>query len=734
MTIKIKILFITAWWLGILACGGGLQTADKTDQDDAIDPPAQKPLKASPARPPAASSPASKNCPPEPGWVVGKEHPRFPGDQFLTGVGVSGVSAGQARDVALKNLAKNIKVSIHSHSRDFLSTEGVYAESAIRTKVDALLEGVERKDGYFDQCRGRYYSLVVMDRRLESEKHRQHLKETENRLKTYMTAAGQAENSGNLVQALDQYLAGYEESLLLDPEISALRVISKSAVPESPEMQRLSVKAFETKIRNLVQKVKLGIASGDGQKIQAMQIPRERLTMNIYLEDGVQRIPVKGLPVTFRFEQGTGTLQADSETDASGNATAGVRQIESYQENQHSVVARIDTRQINSQLNNKFSKRFLTPLEAKNAKFFYTIDKIQELATQSTAWQKGLAHLVEQVIMNINPEDNPVVGVIRFTDMRGNQMTAFSNILAEDFKNILAKSDNLKVREINIDPEKEINPGEIAAQNHLDMYVSGSFEMRKGGLAIIAKLINVENNTYLGSSDTLIKREALRKDDLAQLEVPRDMYTPASSRIPNDDRTQSDFRQELDKLMFAKPGHSPFNIKVWADRENYEIGDHVVFYVKAERDCYLTLINAGSSGNITIIFPNPFHKSNFIKAGKTYVIPGPDYGFNFDLLGPPGQERVKAIATLTPELPIDLDLKNGFHKMNSKNKAVFRDIGVMAENFNQDSQVVWAEAYEEIFIFPKNQTFIRGSRKIPLIEKPEKPIDMIGTFGNEEQR
>nr|NIQ02370.1 hypothetical protein [Nitrospinaceae bacterium]NIS86789.1 hypothetical protein [Nitrospinaceae bacterium]NIT83623.1 hypothetical protein [Nitrospinaceae bacterium]NIU45826.1 hypothetical protein [Nitrospinaceae bacterium]NIU97982.1 hypothetical protein [Nitrospinaceae bacterium] len=513
---KIKIFLVIAVWFVGIACGGGAQTAHQKDRGAALKAAPAKPAQVSRPLKPAAA-PAAIDCPPEPGWVVGKAHPRYPSGRFLTGVGISGESAEHARDVALKNLAKNIKVDIDSLSKDFISTEGVYAESAIQTRVDAILEGVERKDGYFDKCRGQYYALVVMDRRLEAEKHRQQLKETENRLKNYMDAARQAEQSGNVVRALHQYLSGYEESLALDPQINVLRVISKSRVAVSPELEGLRAKAFESKIHSLVQNVKFAVAAGDGQKIKSMQIPGQPLAVKVYLANGSQQVPVRGLPLTFKYEQGSGTLQADSETNGSGIARAGVRRIDSYNEDQHAIVARIDTPQIHGELNNELSERFLTPLDAKNARFFYSIEKISGMSTQSSAWQSGLVRLVENLIRNIDPNKTPVVGVIRFTDMRGNQMTAFSKILAEDFKNLLAKSDSLKVREISVDPEEEVNPPKIAKQSHLDMYIDGSFHLQNDGLQIIAKLIHVKTNDYMGTSDTLIEKSALRPEDLAKL-------------------------------------------------------------------------------------------------------------------------------------------------------------------------------------------------------------------------
>jgi len=46
----------------------------------------------------------------------------------------------------------------------------------------------------------------------------------------------------------------------------------------------------------------------------------------------------------------------------------------------------------------------------------------------------------------------------------------------------------------------------------------------------------------------------------------------------------------------------------------------------------LTMLDVGPNGDITVIFPNKFHRDNFIRAGVTYQVPSPNYGFEFDVI------------------------------------------------------------------------------------------------------
>ena len=116
--------------------------------------------------------------------------------------------------------------------------------------------------------------------------------------------------------------------------------------------------------------------------------------------------------------------------------------------------------------------------------------------------------------------------------------------------------------------------------------------------------------------------------------------------------------------------HPEFNLQVWVNNNsstNY-IGDTVTFNFKADKDCYITLIDVGTDGTVTILYPNYFFTGNKITAGQTYSIPSPDMGFNIRVAGPAGQEMVKAIATLEP---VDIsNLGNGGSNFKSVNTPV----------------------------------------------------------------
>ncbi len=110
----------------------------------------------------------------------------------------------------------------------------------------------------------------------------------------------------------------------------------------------------------------------------------------------------------------------------------------------------------------------------------------------------------------------------------------------------------------------------------------------------------------------------------------------------------------------------PFRVKVWVTddrRRDFRIGEKVVFNFSSEKDCYLYLLNVDSQGDFQILFPNPLHRGNFVKAGFDKKIPDEAAGEMFEFLfrEPAGEETIKAIAALVPleleELEIEGDKK-----------------------------------------------------------------------------
>ncbi len=126
--------------------------------------------------------------------------------------------------------------------------------------------------------------------------------------------------------------------------------------------------------------------------------------------------------------------------------------------------------------------------------------------------------------------------------------------------------------------------------------------------------------------------------------------------------------------------------------KKYRIGDKIVVYFRSDRDCYLTLFNIGTSGKLTVLFPNYLFQNNFTRANRVYDIPGDEYPFEYELSGPPGVETIKAIATTSKLNLLDFKFSKEefFHFVESGIAA--RDISIVAKKMEEVPVDSWAEA------------------------------------------
>jgi hypothetical protein len=141
------------------------------------------------------------------------------------------------------------------------------------------------------------------------------------------------------------------------------------------------------------------------------------------------------------------------------------------------------------------------------------------------------------------------------------------------------------------------------------------------------------------------------------------------------------------KIQNETPG-IVFELWTEGDKTTFQVSEPVVFGFKADKDCYLAMINVGTSGQTTLLFPNKWHPDNKITKEKTYRIPPEGSDYAFKLMGPPGNERIKVIASLEPILanvqslqqelrtPVEQSGSGGGTFLTMKNPSlVLKDIG-----------------------------------------------------------
>jgi hypothetical protein len=138
------------------------------------------------------------------------------------------------------------------------------------------------------------------------------------------------------------------------------------------------------------------------------------------------------------------------------------------------------------------------------------------------------------------------------------------------------------------------------------------------------------------------------------------------------------------------------------ERAEYRIGDRIIVHFRATRDCYLTLLNVGTSGKLAVLFPNGLVRDNAVVANRSYEIPGKQYGFDYELQGPPGVERLKAIATAERvELLESHFAPDGSLFRSLEPSAAARDIAIVKRRIDALPIKEWAEATCEFRVRPE---------------------------------
>ncbi|MBI5038556.1 MAG: DUF4384 domain-containing protein [Nitrospirae bacterium] len=180
----------------------------------------------------------------------------------------------------------------------------------------------------------------------------------------------------------------------------------------------------------------------------------------------------------------------------------------------------------------------------------------------------------------------------------------------------------------------------------------------------------------------------------------------------------------IEQIFTIENSAAPFNVKVWTDKNRFQIGEPITFYLSADRDCYITLLDQGTSGTLRVLFPNPYQRDNFIHAGKTYPVPGLEAGYEIRVDGPPGIERVKVIASLNrSQLPVEIS--DRFYELSPRDGDRIRDL-ILSVKKMPDQQ--WTQGYLELHILAPEETETGHQRKLKP-KRPDKPVDIIGTPG-----
>ncbi len=332
---------------------------------------------------------------------------------------------------------------------------------------------------------------------------------------------------------------------------------------------------------------------------------------------------------------------------------------------------------------------------ASNACFNWAHDKSNNTASETAArFNDKVWSITMQMVKGYKPKTLSRIAVADLSTLDG-KPCLLGELIAEKITTYLQQSGDFTLVERN-HLKRVMDENNIARSKLFDKETSNRIGKLLGAEAIVigtvtdmggfvdanTRLINCENGEILSTASTIIEKT---KSIASMIEPAVNLPAPPPA---------GEYRvvfEELTVLEQPVPQVDPdFNIDIWTDRVKYRMGDKISFYCRANRDCYLTLIDIGSGGNITILFPNRYVQTNMIRANTIYRIPSDNYdNFEFVVEGPTGLERIKAIASLTPlEIQHYQFQKYAFRSITPKDTGGTRDIGVYVKELKKS---VWVE-------------------------------------------
>ncbi len=97
------------------------------------------------------------------------------------------------------------------------------------------------------------------------------------------------------------------------------------------------------------------------------------------------------------------------------------------------------------------------------------------------------------------------------------------------------------------------------------------------------------------------------------------------------------------------PSATGLEVKLWTDKGDqtptYFVGERIYISFTVTKDSYLVLYDIDSTGNVNILFPNPYHPDNLVRKGRVYTIPGDNYKHDLFIKGPTGEEILFVVAS-----------------------------------------------------------------------------------------
>jgi len=106
------------------------------------------------------------------------------------------------------------------------------------------------------------------------------------------------------------------------------------------------------------------------------------------------------------------------------------------------------------------------------------------------------------------------------------------------------------------------------------------------------------------------------------------------------------------KLRKGQGDGSKSLIKLETDGEEFKIGGTINLSFSVDGPGYVTIVDVNPSGEKMVLFPNAYQENNYCVPGTRYTVPPDNGAFDLEVKGPPGNDRIMAILSDQPDLPM----------------------------------------------------------------------------------
>ncbi len=127
--------------------------------------------------------------------------------------------------------------------------------------------------------------------------------------------------------------------------------------------------------------------------------------------------------------------------------------------------------------------------------------------------------------------------------------------------------------------------------------------------------------------------KAMTIEDTQQIEIDCKVYNASTNRLI--ESTKAPLTRDI-KISRRQQRFQEFSSDI------VPIGTSIRIEVTTNTECYLYILNIGTSGKTSLLLPNEYDSTNYFHPNETYHLPGPDFGF--DIEGPPGKETIQIFA------------------------------------------------------------------------------------------